>query len=65
MNSGYPYNQQYETPNSTVTSQVKSSSGLCSKKNYFIKTPQDEQYVFMSGTVRPPYRREFEMRGVT
>lgn len=42
--------------------QVK-SAGLCPKKNYMVKT--DENYVFLSGTVRPPYEREFSLQGVT
>ena len=42
--------------------QVK-SNGLCPKKNYMVKT--DENYVFLSGTIRPPYEREFSLQGVT
>ena len=35
--------------------------GRCPVKNYF----KNENYIFLSGTVRPPYEREFEMQGVT
>lgn len=38
-------------------------SGKCPRKNYLKKT--DENYVFFSGTVRPPYAREFNLAGVT
>lgn len=55
------------TSTSTVNTQVKTVNGLCSKKNYLKSTKPDEKYVFMTGTVRPPYNmeREFEMQGVT
>ena len=44
--------------------QVK--NGLCSKKNYFVKQPNyEEEYVFLSGTVRPPFARDFNLDGVT
>ena len=51
------------TKNPTVNSgQVKVAK--CPRKNYF-KEPNEEDYVFLSGTVRPPYQRDFEMQGVT
>ena len=56
------------TTTSTVNTQVKTVNGLCPKKNYFKNPNPNENYVFMAGTVRPPYpnmEREFEMQGVT
>jgi hypothetical protein len=55
------------TSTSTVNTQIKSANGLCPKKNYFKSQNPNENYVFMSGTVQPPYNmeREFEMQGVT
>ena len=55
------------TSTSTVNTQVKSVNGLCPKKNYLKNTNPNENYVFMSGTVQPPYnmQREFELQGVT
>ena len=47
--------------NQSVTkSQVK--PGRCPRKNYII---DEEDYVFFSGTVRPPFQRQFNMQGVT
>ena len=46
---------------SVAKSQVK-QYGLCPKKNYIIN---EEDYVFFSGTVRPPFQRQFNMQGVT
>lgn len=45
---------------SVAKSQVK--SGRCPRKNYII---DEEDYVFFSGTVRPPFQRQFNMQGVT
>lgn len=44
--------------------QVKVSK--CPRKNYF-KEQKEEDYTFLSGTVRPPYesKRDFELQGVT
>jgi len=55
------------TTTSIVNKQVKSSNGLCPKKNYFRNSNPNENYVFMSGTIQPPYNmeREFELNGVT
>ena len=36
--------------------------GRCPKKNYII---DEEDYVFFSGTIRPPFERQFNMQGVT
>lgn len=53
--------------NSTVNKgQVR--VGLCPKKNYFINKPvTDENYVFLEGTIRPPFNqeRQFNLAGVT
>ena len=51
-----------QKPNQSVTkSQVK--SGRCPRKNYIVD--EEEDYVFFSGTVRPPFQRQFNMQGVT
>lgn len=50
-----------QTPNQSVSkNQVK--SGRCPRKNYII---DEEDYVFLSGTIRPPFQRQFNMQGVT
>jgi len=51
------------TPNTVVNKGQVKPAGLCPKKNYFVQS--DENYVFLSGTVRPPFEREFNMDGVT
>ena len=53
------------TSTSTVNTQVKTVNGLCPKKNYYKNSNPNENYVFLAGTIRPPYEREFEMQGVT
>ena len=54
--------EKYKIQSSSVNKgQVK--NGLCPKKNYFKKSSED--YVFLSGTVRPPFEREFNLAGVT
>ena len=57
-----PYNTN-NVANTVVKKGHVKSSGLCPKKNYMVQT--DENYVFLSGTVRPPYEREFSLQGVT
>jgi hypothetical protein len=59
-----PFVYENYKPNSTVVKgQVK--GGLCSKKNYFVIPTKEENYTFLSGTVRPPFQRQFNMHGVT
>ena len=50
-------------PSPIVNSEVKLFK-KCPRKNYF---KNSEDYVFFSGTVRPPFNmeREFHMQGVT
>ena len=48
----------------TIVNKGQIKNGLCSKKNYFKKNTE-EDYVFLSGTVRPPFEREFRLDGVT
>jgi hypothetical protein len=50
-------------PNTVVNKGQVKPAGLCPKKNYFVTS--NENYVFLSGTVRPPFEREFNMDGVT
>ena len=69
MKSGYQSgkevlfkNNNNQPQNGLVSKTQVKQYGLCPKKNYIIN---EEDYVFLSGTVRPPFKRQFEMQGVT
>jgi hypothetical protein len=58
---------QSKTLQSANNFQKIQSYGLCPKKNYIIPPTkqEEEQYTFLSGTVRPPFRRQFNLDAVT
>lgn len=59
-------NQNVTLQNTNNFQKTKPAYGLCPKKNYIIPpTKEEEDYIFLSGTVRPPFKRQFNLDAVT